>query len=107
VVGEDSLFHGKAVLVEAAVDSEDIAFELLSKGVSLNFLAHAFLEEDSAPVVIVDIERFGGSVGRMGNAELHNSKCTFIPSHKKINIILINIKIALPFKRPPPRVRDQ
>ena len=71
MVGENSLFHGKSVFIEASVDFEDIAFELLSKGVSLNFLSHTFLEEDPASVIIIDVEGFGGSIGRVGDTELH------------------------------------
>lgn len=89
VVAEHSLFHGESVLVESSVDSEDVAFELLSKGIGLNFLTHPSFEEDSAAIVIIDIERFRGSVGGVGDAELHRSMCTFILCHKLINIILI------------------
>jgi hypothetical protein len=89
MVAEDSLFHGESVLVESSVDSEDISFELLSKSIGLNFLTHPSFEEDSAAIVIIDIERFGGSVGGVGDTELHRSMCTFILCHKLINIILI------------------
>ncbi len=65
VIAEDSLLHGKAVLVEAAVDPEDVSLELFSEGIGLNFLAHAFLEKDAAPVVIVDVEGLGSTVGRI------------------------------------------
>jgi hypothetical protein len=70
VVGEDTLLHGEAVLVETTVDSENVALELFTKGICLNFLTHSLLEEDSASVVIVDIERFGCAVSRVRNAEL-------------------------------------
>jgi hypothetical protein len=65
VVAEDTLFHGKAVLIETSVDSEDVSLELIAESISLNFLSHSSFEEDSASVVIIDIERFGGSVGRV------------------------------------------
>ena len=91
MVAKDTLFHGKAVLIEASVDFEDVTFKLLAECISLNFLSHSFFEEDSASVIIIDIERFGGSVGRVRNAELNKERGTFIRSHKKINIILIKI----------------
>jgi hypothetical protein len=56
------LLHGESVLIEASRDSEDISLELIAEGISLNFLTHSLLEEDSASVVIIDIKRFGGSV---------------------------------------------
>ena len=78
VVAEDSLLHGEAVLIESSVDSEDVSLELLAEGIGLNFLPHPLLEEDSASVVIVDIERFGRSVSGVRNAELRNTPLTFI-----------------------------
>ena len=78
MVGEDSLFHGKAVLVEAAVDPEDISLELLAESVGLDFLAHALLEEDPASVVVVDVEGFGRPVGGVGDAELRKPRLTFM-----------------------------
>lgn len=68
---EYTLFHGETVLVEASVDSEDIALELLSESIGFNFLAHTLLEEDSASVVIIDFERLGSAVGGVGDTELH------------------------------------
>ena len=88
---EDSLLHGETVLVEAAVDSEDIALELLSKSIGFNFLAHTFLEKDSAFVVIIDFERLGCAVSGVGDTELHNTTSTFILCHKLININFNNI----------------
>jgi len=50
------LLHGKAVLIEATSNSEDVSLELFAKVISFNFLADSLLEEDSASVVIIDIE---------------------------------------------------
>ena len=70
VVGEYTLFHGKSVLIESSVDFENVALELFAEGISLNFLTHSLLEEDSASVVIIDIEALGSTVYGMRNAEL-------------------------------------
>jgi hypothetical protein len=56
------LLHGEAVFIEATVDLEDVSLELLTEGISLDFLTHSLLEEYSASVVIIDIERFGSAV---------------------------------------------
>jgi hypothetical protein len=64
------LFHGKTVLVKATVDSENITLKLITKGISFDFLTHSLLEEDSASVVIIDLDGFGGAVSWVGDAEL-------------------------------------
>jgi hypothetical protein len=56
VAGEYTLLHGESVLVEATLNSEDVALELITKTICFNLLTHSLLEEDSASVVIVDIE---------------------------------------------------
>jgi hypothetical protein len=57
------LLHGKAVLVETSVDSEDVSLEFLSKSIGFNLLSHTLFEKDSASVIIIDVKRFGGTVG--------------------------------------------
>jgi hypothetical protein len=55
-LAEDTLLHGESVLVESSGNFEDVALELISEGIGLNFLTHPLFEEDSASVVIIDIE---------------------------------------------------
>lgn len=78
VTGEYTLFHGKSVFVETTLDSEDIALVFITKTICFNFLTHSLLEEDSASVVIIDLERFSSAVGGERNAELHYDRLTFI-----------------------------
>jgi hypothetical protein len=61
------LFHGKSVSIIAAGDSKDIAFEFVSEGIGFNLLAHSFFEEYSAFVIIVNVDRFSGSVDWIGD----------------------------------------
>jgi hypothetical protein len=42
-VGEDTLLHGETIAVVSTGNFEDIALELFSESIGLNFLAHALL----------------------------------------------------------------
>lgn len=70
VVAEDTLFHGKSVFIESSSDSEDISLELFAENISFNFLTHSLLVEDSASVVIIDIEWLSSAVCGVGDTEL-------------------------------------
>ena len=45
---EDTLFHGKALLVVSTGDAEDVALEFVAKGVSLDLLSDFLVIEDTA-----------------------------------------------------------
>jgi len=72
------LLHGKPVFIKTTCNSEDVSLELFAKVISFDFLADSLLEEDSAPVVIIDVERFGRTVGGVGDTELCYHRITFI-----------------------------
>jgi hypothetical protein len=69
-VGEDTLLHGKSVTVITTGDFENVSLEFVSQWIGFNLLAHSFFEEDSALIIVVDIDGFGCSVNRVRDWEL-------------------------------------
>ena len=67
----DALLHGEALLVVAAGDFEDVAFELRGHAVARDFLAHALVHEAPEFAVVFDLDELLGAVGRVGDVELH------------------------------------
>lgn len=67
----DALFHGEALLVVAAGDFEDVAFELGTDPVARDLLAHAFVHEAAEFAVVFDLDELLGAIGRVGDVELH------------------------------------
>ena len=67
----DALLHGEPLLVVAAGDFEDVAFELGGEAVAGDFLAHALVHEAAEFAVVFDFDEFLGAVGRVGDVELH------------------------------------
>ena len=67
----DALLHGKALLVVAAGDFEDVAFELGGDAVAGDFLAHALVHEAAEFAVVFDFDELLGAVGGVGDVELH------------------------------------
>ena len=67
----DPLLHGKALLVVAAGDFEDVAFELGTDAVARDFVAHAAFHEDAEFALVFDLDEFLGAIGRVGDVELH------------------------------------
>jgi len=51
----DTLLHGKALLVIAASDAEDVALPFITKTVAWHFIAHSLVHEDAQLAVIVDL----------------------------------------------------
>ena len=67
----DTLLHRKALLVVAAGDFEDVAFEFGTDAVASDFLAHAFVHEGAEFAFVFDLDEFLGAVGWVGDVELH------------------------------------
>ena len=67
----DALLHGEALLVVAAGDFEDVAFELGGDAVAGDFLAHALVHEAAEFAVVFDFDELLGAVGGVGEVELH------------------------------------
>ena len=67
----DALLHGEALLVVAAGDFEDVAFELGGDAVADDLLAHALVHEAAEFAVVFDLDEFLGAVGGVGDVELH------------------------------------
>jgi hypothetical protein len=64
------LFHGETVFIIATGDFEDVSLEFVSKWVGFNLLSHSFFEEDSALIIVIDVDGLGGAVNRVGDGEL-------------------------------------
>ena len=67
----DTLLHRKTLLVVAAGDLEDVAFEFRTDAVASDFLAHAFVHEGAEFTFVFDFDEFLGAIGWVGNVELH------------------------------------
>ena len=67
----DALLHGEALLVVAAGDFEDVAFELGGDAVAGDFLAHALVHEAAEFAVVFDFDELLGAIGGVGDVELH------------------------------------
>lgn len=71
----DPLLHGEALLVVAAGDLEDVAFEFGSHAVAFDFLAHAFFHEAAQFALVFDFDQLLGAIGWVGDVELHLDGC--------------------------------
>jgi hypothetical protein len=67
----NTLFHRKALLVVAASDFEDVAFEFVAQRVRWNFLAHSSIHEDAELAFVFDFDHLLGAIGWEGDVELH------------------------------------
>ena len=67
----NSLLHRKPLLIVAAGDLENIALELGADAVAGDFLAHAAVHEDAEFTLIFDFNELLGTIGRVGDVELH------------------------------------
>jgi len=67
----NALLHGKALLVIAAGDAEDITLPLITKTVGWDFIAHTLVHEDAQLALIFDFDKLLRPVGRVGNVQLH------------------------------------
>merc|ERR1712205_67965 len=54
VGAQDTLHHGEALLVVPASDAEAVALELVAKGVAIDFLGHALVEEWQELLVLIN-----------------------------------------------------
>lgn len=65
LVGEDTLLHGKSLLVVTTADANDVALPLIADRVDLDFLAHALVIEDTDLLFIVDVQKLLAARGRV------------------------------------------
>jgi len=70
-VGQDTLLHGEALLVVASSDAENVALELITKGIGLNLLAHPLLIERTNLQLISNLDQLLASRGRVRQIDLH------------------------------------
>ena len=69
----DSLLHGKALLVVAACNAEDVAFEFIADAVAGDFLAHTTVHEDPEFAFVLNFDDFLSAIGGEGDVELHRA----------------------------------
>jgi len=67
----NTLLHGKALLVIATGDAEDVALPFIPETVTWHFVAHALLHEDAQLALIIDLEELLRPIGRVGDVQLH------------------------------------
>ena len=69
-LGEDTLSHGETLFVVSTGDSEDVPLELITQGISLNFLAHSAVEKYVALVIVVDFKSLLPTLQWVSDVEL-------------------------------------
>lgn len=67
----NALLHGEALLVVAARDLEDVAFEFGTEVVTRDLGAHAAVHEYAEFALVFDFDEFLGAVCGVGDVELH------------------------------------
>lgn len=67
----DTLLHGEPLLVVAAGDAKDVAFEFRTDGVAGDFLAHAAVHEDAEAALVFDLNELLSAISWVGDVELH------------------------------------
>ena len=67
----DTLLHGEPLLVVAARDAEDVAFEFVTDAVGGDFGTHAAVHENAEFALIFDFDELLRAVGRVGDVQLH------------------------------------
>jgi hypothetical protein len=70
LVGQETLAHGEALLVIAAVDAEDVALPLLAERVGGDLGRDALVEERAERLLVLDEHRLLRPVGRVRDVEL-------------------------------------
>lgn len=67
----DTLLHWKPLLIVAASNFEDVAFELGTDAVTWDFLAHAAVHEDAEFAIVFDFDELLCAIGGEGDVKLH------------------------------------
>jgi len=67
----NTLLHGKALLVVATSNLEDVALEFITNGVAWDLGAHSLLHEHSQLALILNLNQLLAAIGRVGDVELH------------------------------------
>ena len=68
---QDTLLHGKTLLVVASSDAEDVSLELIAETVAGNLLGHALLHEGAELALIFDLDELLRAIGWVGDVQLH------------------------------------
>lgn len=89
----DPLLHREPLLVVAASDLENVAFEFVAKGVAENFGAHAFVHEGAEFALIFDFDELLRAVGGIGDVELHGDGGGCYPSKCDV----VEVKLGFDF----------
>lgn len=67
----NTLLHGKALLVIASSDAEDIALPFITKRIAGHFVTHSLVDKNSQLSFVFNFDHFLRPIGRIGNIELH------------------------------------
>jgi hypothetical protein len=70
-VNEDTLLHLETLLIVTAGNSEDVALELFTQDLAVNFLTHSSVEEGTDCLFIVNFKLFLATSGGVCNIEFH------------------------------------
>ena len=69
---ENTLLHRETLLVVSTSDSENVSLPLIAQRIGGDFLRHLLVVKDANLLLIVDIEKFLGPSGGVGDIELHS-----------------------------------
>ena len=69
--GDNTLLHGKTLLVVAAGDADNVALPLIANGFGRDLSAHALLVEVAELALVLDVDQLLGAIGRVGDVQLH------------------------------------
>merc|ERR1719418_236062 len=84
--GKDTLFHRETLLVVSTSNTENVTGPFVTKGGSINFLAHTFLIKGTNLDFIVDFKELLATSSRKGHVNLHvvsNYSVFFMKSKRK------------------------
>merc|ERR1719352_413359 len=70
-IGQDTLLHGETLLVVASGDAEYISLELVTKGISIDLLAHPLLVKRAHLQLIGNLDELLAARGRVRQVDLH------------------------------------
>merc|ERR1712039_464969 len=70
-LGEDTLFHGETLLVVSTSDTENVTSPFVTKGGSIDLLAHTLLVEGTNLDFIVDLEKLLAARSWIRHVYLH------------------------------------
>lgn len=85
VGSQDSLLHGKTLLIESSSDTEDVSLVLVSQEFSRDILTDALIVEGAVLALLIDFVHLSGTSGGVGDVDLfHYTKQI---THSRVSLL--------------------